>query len=83
MGGGGGGWSPGALNVFPGGPGPIASLPLGALILFSVEPGALKTFAAEPEVPNIKIRTFLHTDSVITCLVCCFLGMGTKIVKNQ
>ena len=61
----------------------VASLPLRALILFSVEPGALKTFAAEPEVPNIKIRTFLHTDSVITCLVCCFLGMGTKIVKNQ
>ena len=54
---------------------------LRALII--VGPGALKTFAAEPVAPNIKIRTFLHTDSVITCFVCCLLGIGTKIVKNH
>ena len=37
-------------------------------------------FAAEPVAPKIKIRTFLNTDSVITCFVCCLQGTGTKIV---
>ena len=40
-------------------------------------------FATEPVTPNIKIQTFLHTDSIIMCFVCCLLGIGTKIVKNQ
>ena len=39
-------------------------------------------FAAKPVAPNIKIRTFLHTDSVITCFVCCLKGIGTKKVKK-
>ena len=49
---------------------------------FTVEPGALKTFSAGPVAPNIEIRTFLHTDSVITCFVRCLLGIGRKIVTK-
>ena len=36
----------------------------------------------EPVALNIKILTFLHTDSVITCFVC-LLGIGTKIVEKN
>ena len=78
-----GGWSeprsPKIYSVEPGAPSVCCLKPL---YYFTVEPGALKTFAAEPVARNIKIRTFLHTDSVITSFVCCLLGIGTKIVKK-
>ena len=77
-GGGGVGQSPGAVNFFPWSPEPHRFVSFH----FTVEPGALKTFAAEPVAPHIKIRTFLHTDSVTTCFVCCLLGIGTKIVQK-
>ena len=79
----GGGRSPGALKLFSVEPGASSLRCLEPSYYFTVEPGAFKTFAAERVAPSIKIPTFLHTDSVITCFFCCLLGIGTKIVKTQ
>ena len=78
------GWpEPGNPKFFSGEPGVLSLRCLEPYYYFTVEPGALKTFAAQPVAPNIKILTFLHTDSVIACFVCCVMGIGTKIVKNH
>ena len=74
----------GALKFFPRvEPGAPSLRCLEPSYYFTVEHEALKTFAVEPVAPNIKIWTFLDTDSVITGFACCLLRIGTKIVKKK
>ena len=79
-GGGGGvvGRSPRApIFFFRGDRSPIASL-LGALILFNCRAWSPQNVCCGAHSPKIKIPIFLHTDSVMTCFVCCLLGIGTN-----
>ena len=50
------------------------------------DPRSPKFFSVQPGTPSlffyIKIRTFLHTVSVITSFVCCLPGIATKIIEK-
>ena len=80
----GGGWQePGSLNFFRWSPEHHHFVARSPSIIYS-KAWSHQNVSAEPAVaPNIKIRTFFLTDSVITCFVCCLLRIGTKILKNQ